>query len=82
MFVTFGILTNNKTEKVVEIIDSIEALNIPVDSYEIIVVGDVDLHEDFYQNFKIIFLITFPFGITLTTLELLSIMPPCFFINK
>ena len=54
MFVTFGILTNNKTQQVVDIIQSIENMDIPLDSYEIIVVGNVDLHEDFYQNFKII----------------------------
>lgn len=43
MFVTFGILTNNRADAVNAIIDSIEANNIPRELYEIIVVGDVDV---------------------------------------
>ena len=44
MFVTFGILTTNKTESVNEIIDSIESNEIPLDKYEVIVVGNININ--------------------------------------
>ena len=42
MFVTFGILTSNKLNNVLDIIQSIELNNIPPSQYEIIVVGSID----------------------------------------
>lgn len=55
MFVTFGILTDNKTEQVKEIVQSILANNIPHDKYEVIIVGNINEQDLPAANTKVIY---------------------------